>query len=414
MKTNRATLVALLTRRHVAGPAWWSVVSRLPVYLMALAMVLVVREQGGSYSQAGLVSALYTVGMALGSPLIARRVDRWGRRAMLMGTGVLYPVALGALVWGTEPGGWAQPALAVVAGAALPPANAFMRSLWARLPLRDHERETAYLWEALLTEILVIGAPLMLAALMLTGSAGIALTVVSTLGGIGALGLALTPLPEEADAVPGGTRAGSGPSGSLLGPLRSTSMLTLTGAMALCAVPIGLMTLAIPAFVDEHGARGSTGVVYACWGIGSALGALWLGRSQSQVAAHRRFPRLVLAYAAGTGLPLLAVSPVTLGLALAVGSAPIALVSACEMSLVATVADGRSLTEAFTWASLATVAGDAVGLQAGGLLMDPFGPRGVFAAAFGVALAAAVVAFACRGLLGRRAGTAAPAPSCTR
>ncbi|MEU6708986.1 MFS transporter [Streptomyces wuyuanensis] len=410
MKTNRATLVALLTRRHVAGPAWWSVLSRLPVYLMALAMVLVVREQGGSYPQAGLVSALYTVGMALGSPLIARCVDRRGRRAMLMGTGVVYPAALTALVWTTEPGDWAQPALALAAGMALPPANAFMRSLWARLPLRDYERETAYLWEALLTEILVIGAPLMLAALMLTGSAGIALTVVSTLGGIGALGLALTPLPEGANATPGSGAGNHAPS-SWLGPLRSTPMLTLTSTMALCAVPIGLMTLAIPAFVDEHGSRGSTGVVYACWGVGSALGALWLGRSQSQVAAHRRFPRLVLAYAAGTGLPLLAVSPLTLGLALAVGSVPIALVSACEMSLVATVADDRSLTEAFTWASLATVAGDAVGLQAGGLLMDQFGPRGVFAAAFGIALLTALVAFACRGVLSRHTSTTVPEPS---
>ncbi|MGW5944590.1 hypothetical protein ACWFRN_05940, partial [Streptomyces celluloflavus] len=73
----------LLTRRHVAGPAWWSVVSRLPVYLMSLATVLVVREQGGSYAQAGLVSALYTVGMALGSPFLARGAppaERGGRR----------------------------------------------------------------------------------------------------------------------------------------------------------------------------------------------------------------------------------------------------------------------------------------------------------------------------------------------
>ncbi|MFD0385333.1 hypothetical protein ACFQ2B_32875 [Streptomyces stramineus] len=53
-------------------------------------------------------------------------------------------------------------------------------------------------------------------------------------------------------------------------------------------------------------------------------------------------------------------------MALAVGSAPIALVSASEMTLVSTVADSRSLTEAFTWAMLATVAGDALGQQAGG------------------------------------------------
>lgn len=403
-------LAALLTRRQIAGPAWWSVVSRLPVYLMSLAMVLLVREQGGSYAQAGLVSALYTLGMALGSPLIARRVDRHGRRTVLLLTGVGYPAALSALVWATEPGDWAQPALAVLAGIALPPANACMRSLWARLPLRDDERETAYLWEALLTEVLVIGAPLMLAALMLTGSAGAALTTVSVIGGIGAIGLAFTRVPADADdqtATPRETGGATG-RGGLLGPLSSSPMLALTAVMALSAVPVGLMTLAIPAFVDDHGSRGSTGLVYACWGIGSALGALWLGRSQSEVAVHLRFPRLVLAFAVGTGLPLLATSQLTLALALAVGSVPIALVSASEMSLVSLLADSGSLTEAFTWASLATVVGDALGQQAGGLLMEPAGPRGVFAAAFGTALVAALVAFACRGLMGRTAAVRVP------
>ncbi|MFV0126438.1 MFS transporter [Streptomyces sp. HMX112] len=393
--------LVLLTRPHVAGAAWWSVVSRLPVYLMSLAMVLVVREQGGSYAQAGFVAALYTLGMAVGSPLVARRVDRQGRRAVLLVTGVVYPAALALLVWATRPGDWAQPVAAVAAGIALPPANAVMRSLWARLPLRDEERETAYLWEALLTEVLVIGAPLMLAGLMLFGSAGTAVVTVAAMGGAGALGLALTPLPS---GVPErGPADADGAGRPWLGPMRTPAMAVLTAVMATCAVPVGLLTLAIPAFVDQYGSTGGTGVVYACWGVGSALGALLLGRSKSEVAVHRRFPWLVLAFALGAGLPLLATSPLTLGVALAVGGLPIALVSASEMTLVSQVADGRLLAEAFTWASLATVVGDALGQQAGGLLVEAIGPRGVFAVALATALAGAVLAFGCQTLLGRKA-----------
>ncbi|MFD0378408.1 MFS transporter [Streptomyces sp. NPDC127112] len=393
----------LLTRPRVAGAAWWSVVSRLPVYLMSLALVLTVREQGGSYAQAGLVAALYTVGMALGSPLIARRLDRNGRAVVLTATAVAYPLALAVLVWATRPGGWAQPATAVVAGMVLPPANACMRSLWARLPLREEERETAYLWEALLTEVLVIGAPLMLAALMLAGPAGTALTVIAVVGGVGTLGLAYTRLPAGTGAAPQDPKGPRHP----LGPLREPALLALAGIMAVSAVPIGLLTLAIPAFVDRHGAPGGAGVVYACWGVGSALGAVWLGRSQSEVAPQVRLARLLLAYAVGTGLTLLAGSQVGLAVALAVGSAPIALVSATEMTLVSGIAEERSMAEAFTWASLATVLGDALGQQAGGLLMDPFGPRTVFAVATGAALAAAALAFVCRGLLARRAAPGA-------
>ncbi|MFH8381370.1 MFS transporter [Kitasatospora sp. NPDC018058] len=395
-------LGSLLRRPRVPAVAGWSVVSRLPVYLMSLATVLVVREQDGSFAQAGLTSALYTAGMAAGGPLVARRLDRAGRRPVLLVTGLLYPAALAALVWGTRPGGWAQPAVAALAGVALPPANACMRSLWARLPLADTERDTAYLWEAILAEVLVIGAPLMLAGLMLAGSAALALTAVAALGGLGALGLALVRLPAGTEPEPSTERR------DLIGPLRSPAMLALAAVMAACAVPIGLLTLAIPAFVAAHGSPGGTGAVYACWGVGSALGAVWLGRSQSDVPAPVRLPRLVLAYALGTGLTLAATSQPLLAAALAVGGAPIALVSAVEMTLVGAVADERSLAEAFTWASLATVLGDAAGQQAGGLLVEPLGPRGVFAVAFGAALAAAALAFACRPLLSR-ATTAAKA-----
>ncbi|MFI7241986.1 MFS transporter [Streptomyces qinglanensis] len=390
----------LLTRRQVAGPAWWSVVSRLPVYLMSLAMVLVVREQGGSYARAGLVAAFYTLGMALGSPLVARQVDRRGRRPVLLATGIAYPAALALLVASGGPGDRLQPVLAFAAGVVLPPANSVMRSLWARLPLADDERRTAYLWEALLTELLVIGAPLMLAGLMLADSAGLAVVAVATLGGAGSLGLALTRLPPGVAEAPAATPEAAP---RLLGPLRSRALLALVAVMALSAVPIGLLTLAVPAFLDARGSTGTTGVVYACWGVGSALGALWLGRSQDGTPVHRRFPWLVLAFAAGAGLPLLAVSPLTLGLALAVGGVPIALVSASEMTLVSQVADGRLLTEAFTWASLATVVGDAVGQQVGGLLVEPAGPRAVFGAALAAGLAAALLAFGCRPLLGRSA-----------
>lgn len=406
----------LLQRPYVAGAAGWSVVCRLPVYLMSLALVLVVREQGGSYAQAGLVSALYAVGMAVGGPFIARRMDRTNPRNALLLTGLVYPSALTALVWWTEPATPGQLVLALTAGVALPPGNACMRSLWARIPLAEDERETAYLWEALLAELLITSAPLIFAVLMVTGSARTALTTVAVVGGVGAVGLGTTRLlrtrtagdgATPPDAAEDGTPADSAARG-VLGPISNTGMPALLLVMAAASVPVGLMTLAIPAFVDEQGSPGHTGVVYACWGIGSAIGALLLGRSQSERPVHRRFPWLLLAYAGGTALPLLATSEVALALTLAVGSAPIALVSASEMSLVSRLADSDKAAEAFTWASLATVIGDALGQQIGGLLVEPLAARGVFAVAAIVSLAASAGAFAFRGLF---AGEPRPAPA---
>ncbi|MBV9022713.1 MAG: MFS transporter [Streptomycetaceae bacterium] len=384
----------LFTRPKVARPVGWSVVSRLPVYLVSLALILVVRDQGGSYPQAGLVSALYTVGMALGGPLIARRMDRAGPRTVLLTTGLAYPAALVTLVWGTGPAAPAQLELAVLAGIALPPASAFMRTLWARLPLTDEERDTAYLWEATLAELLVICAPLIFAGVMIVGSAEEALTVVAVVGGAGTIGLALTPFPRTApdDA----SRSSPQAPQRVWGPLADRDVRALILVVGVASVPIGLMTLAIPALVGDFGSPGATGVVYACWGVGSAVGALTLGHLQSTRPVHERFPRLLLVYAVGAALPVTATSELTLGLALAVGGAPIALVSACEMTLISRLADPQQQAETFTWLSLITVTGDAVGQQAAGLLIDPLGARTVFPVAACLCLAAMAAAFAFR------------------
>jgi MFS family permease len=390
--------VVLLTRSGVGSSAWWSVVARLPVYLMTLAIVLVVRERGGSYVWAGLVSALYTVGIAIVGPVIARWADRAGRRPVLLTTGLVFPLAVAGLVWLGRPGDVTQLVFALLAGAVLPPANSCIRSVWARLPLSPELRQTAYLWEALLTEVLLISAPVMLAVLMLTGSASRALSAVVVLGGVGAWGLAFSRTPES----PGGASS-SGTRNAAPAVLWNPSFRTLTGIMVAAEVPIGLTGIAIPAFVEQHGTPSHTGFIYACWGIGSALGAMLLGKASSATAAHRRFPRFLLAFAVGIGIPVLAWSDPALAVALAVGGTPLALISAGEMSLVSELADQRLLTEAFTWASTATVIGEAVGQQLGGILVESVGPRGVFLVALGFAAAVTLVAFACRGRL---------APSC--
>jgi MFS family permease len=384
--------VDLLTRHGVGFAMCWSVIARLPVYLMTLAIVLVVREQGCSYGQAGLVSALYTLGLAAFGPVIARWSDRAGRRPVLLATGAAFPAAVAGLAWLTEPGRLTQWLCAILAGAVLPPANACVRTLWARLALDTEQRHAAYLWEALLTELLIVAAPTLLAVLMLTGSAGMALTTAAVVGSIGTWGFALSRTPETAGI--GEPITGGGP----LGALRNRGFLVLTALMIGAAIPLGLATLAIPASAESYGGEARTGFIYACWGIGSAVGALVFG-GLGAAAANRRYPWFLLAFAAGSGLPALAWSQPSLAVALAVGGTPIALVAACETTMVSELADPRLFTEAFTWASTATVLGEALGQQAGGILVDWTGPRPVFLVAAAGGVVVALAAIACRRLL---------------
>ncbi|MEU7141638.1 MFS transporter [Nocardia sp. NPDC046473] len=382
--------LGFLTSPGVPGPAWWSVVSRLPMYLMALGLVLVIREQHGGYGYAGLGSACYTVGLGVGGPWVARVIDRHHRPALFV-TGAVFPILVVAATWLTGPGP-AQLALMAAAGVTQPPVLPYVRGLWARLARDRESLEIAYLWEALLGEALIIGAPLIFAVLMAGFSARAALTVVVILGGIGSWCVAVTT---------GADTASRQRDGRPRAPFRNRGILALAGVMAACQLPLGMLTLAIPAFLDHDG-RGAgsqrVALVFACWGIGSTVAAIWLGQRQSAVEDWRRLPWQILLFAVGIGLLGLTTSDVSLAVALAIGGAPIALISASEMSLCSRLSDQDSLAEGFMWATSATIAGDAVGKQFGGILIDLVGPHGVFVLAFACAAAAFAAAYACRGL----------------
>ena len=71
----------LFANDHAAALFAWSIVARLPLGMSALALILLVRNAGGDYAEAGLVTAAY--GIAIGAPYAGRQVDRRGPRIVL-------------------------------------------------------------------------------------------------------------------------------------------------------------------------------------------------------------------------------------------------------------------------------------------------------------------------------------------
>src|SRR5688500_15532191 len=68
--------------------------ARLPAGMIGLALLLLVRESGGSYAAAGAVSGAYFVATALGAPIAGRMVDRRGQTRILVSRAVLFPALL--------------------------------------------------------------------------------------------------------------------------------------------------------------------------------------------------------------------------------------------------------------------------------------------------------------------------------
>ena len=84
----------LFANDHAASLFVWSIVARLPTGMAALALVLLVRGEGASYGEAGLVAAAYGIAVAIGAPYGGRQVDRRGARLVLRRRMIVYPVSV--------------------------------------------------------------------------------------------------------------------------------------------------------------------------------------------------------------------------------------------------------------------------------------------------------------------------------
>src|SRR5215217_8239024 len=136
-----------------------AVVGRMPTAMAGLALVLLVREAGGSYAVAGMVAGAYSAALALSSPLLGRLVDRVGQTRVLVGCAVASALSFGALA---AAGGFASPAgLAALAGASIPPVGACMRALWSELLGDGGRLQAAFAVESTVQELIfVVGPPL--------------------------------------------------------------------------------------------------------------------------------------------------------------------------------------------------------------------------------------------------------------
>jgi MFS family permease len=372
---------------------------RVPQGMLALAFVLLMRDTGHSYAEAGVVEATHALALAATAPLLGRLVDRLGPRAVMLPLGVLFPLALVVFTAAADRGAGVVvlAPLSAVTGALLPPLGASMRALWPRLVPAPELRRAAYGLEASLQEIIFVCGPL-LAAVIGGASPAAAVLAAAALSGVGTVGFALSPSPpvapdEAAERAP--TRAGA-----LAAPGVRVVLLVALGMGA----SFGIVEVAAPAFAEEHGAlRSEGGIALAAFALGSLVGGLWAGSRRDGRAASSRLAVALVAYAAAMFLPgAVAGSLAVLAALLAVAGFNIAPAFAAAYGLLDALAPPGTATEAFAWISTAVVAGVAAGSAAGGAIVEGAGSSSAFLVAAGCAATGAAVATGGRALLAAR------------
>ncbi|WP_245174800.1 MFS transporter [Streptomyces bohaiensis] len=381
------------------GPLLWSVIGRLPLYLISIAMVVFTVQRDLSYFTAGLLLSGYSLGGAMLAPFVARFVDRFGQPPVLLLTGTVYPLALIGFVMVDPQAVATQLVCAVLAGAAMPPISGCIRSLWSA---PGNTERVGLSLEAVLGEVFVIGGPLLFSLVLIWGSPGAALVVGAVLTGAGAVGFALTQASRDRRvATPDGKR-------DPMGALRSPALVRLMLLLFVAGLATGAYNIAVPGFIETHGSAGHIGLIFGVWGVGGILGGLWYGSRTFARPVETVFAWGLLALATASALVLAAWDNWSLSVALLVLGLVQAPVIALSYQLVSRTAREGYVTEAFTWAITVSIGGSAIGSQLGGLTLEAYGTWAPFLGVVVVMLVAAVLAFGARELFAAPPGAASP------
>lgn len=355
-----------------------SLIARIPGTAWTTALTLsIVLDRHRSYAEAGAATAAFTVGLALGAPLLGRAIDRRGPRPVLLLTG-----AASLLFWNLVPV-LPYPALlslAVLSGGLQVPVMTLVRqSLAARVP--ESMRRQAFAMDSMAVELsFMVGPAAAVLAITQLGEAAWTLRVLGLGLGLSAAVLyayhsrmhaaAATAEAVETAAPAASTEAAD--EAALAPGTRwfTSGFLLILAVCAACCVVLSATDVAVVAVLRGHGEISWAGVVVIIWCFSSLFGGFVHG------AMPRPLPMTVLLLLLGALSIPVGVAGNWWVLCLLVLPAGVA----CAPTIASTVdAVSRAVPaerrgQAMGLHGAALTVGSAIGAPLIGVVIDRFGP----------------------------------------
>ncbi len=371
-----------------------TLVGRLPVGMLSLALVLRLTQGGRGYAVAGVVTGAYTLANGISSPVLSRIVDRYGQTVVLLPTALamLVACAIDATISTSAPM-WALLLGSAAIGLAMPPLAMASRTMWPALLADPNILEAAYLTDATSQELVFIVGPLLVVSIDAVVGAGAAIFAAGILACVGTLGFATSHSSRGWRSQAQHGRRGHA--------LASPGIRVLAFTMFAVVGGFAAVEVAIVAAARSAGHGGFSGILLAAWSIGSFLGGLLYGTRRWPGSPSSRIVVLLAATAVLTGVLTPVHQLVVIGIVMAVSGVNCAPALSGIYHSAQQVALPGVVTESYAWIGVGTLTGSAAGTAAAGVLITQHGAGAGFAlAASAVAVGALVVA------LGRRALTA--------
>jgi len=349
----------------------------------------------GSYSIAGLVTAVFALGASVAGPVWGGLLDRRGQPWVIGPVAAVSAVLLAALAVCTVRGA-GDPVLiglALAVGVTNPPISPAMRGAWRwALPAED-DRRAAYALDAVAVETIFVGGPLLLSVLLVLAPPVVPLLVTAALLLIGGVGYATSPAARGWRPEP----HRHGPDHRGRSPLRVPAVAVTLLVSTAIAIGFGLCDVSIAATAREVlGNQAQVGLLFMSIAGGSAAGGLWYGSRHWKGDERDRLAPALGGF--GTGLLLVGtlvalgrtelyvLMPVLFGAGLCIAPSLIILAHLIDHH---GPADRRA--EGQAWLNASFTSGGALGTGLAGLLVDVGGPGRAFLGA-GAAVAVALLA----------------------
>ena len=279
-----------------------ALLARAPYAMLPLGIMTAFTASSGDLAVGGLAAGIFSIVVALCSPLVGRASDIWGQRRVLLTLVPLNSAALLGLFWAASTGTTGVPLwlLCAGAGATVIPVGSFTRARWVWSAPHARVLNAAFSYESTADELIFVlgpalvgvasslaapSAPLFLAfALMLTAGTLFAVTSPKE----------APPVDRDVDKRPNIGRV-------LWAALPASVALIGVGAF------FGATQAGTTARADLLGSGSQAGLVYAVMGLGSALAALFV------VVLPERFrlPWRFIFFSTGTALSMLLVANLT-------------------------------------------------------------------------------------------------------
>ena len=384
----------ILAERRARAFTLAGLISRMPMSMTGLAIVLMVQNRTDSYAIGASVAATASIAGASLAPLLSKAADRYGQSRLLRISCAAQALMLIALI--STVSNRVSPATYICAallGGSTASVGAFIRARWSGFLADRSMLQTAFAWESIVDEAIFIVGPVMttFASAQIHDAAPFAVSLTFLIAGSLWLSTQHASEPHRT-AADRGSHAGAPGGTKPRWPAATPGIAGVIVSAMFLGAKFAAADITTVAFATEHGQRAASGVMLGLWALGSLVGGIVYGSRPPSTRLNVTYSKSATALALVLlPLPLVAAhAPARLamtGLMMFASGLCIAPTLASAFALVDQMSDRARVTETLAW----TMSGLGLGIAAMGPIIggviDRFGAERAFwlVSALGVA-----------------------------